>query len=165
VSVAALQHPLGHFPTHARSPPRPLPSLARPPGWTFGPDGRCTGVPQSSTPERICGLQASAAAAHPCSERQGLIWVWPAAGPAAAVDAAATKPALVAEVEDAEWMQLSPWMQQDVPISLESLQARGSAALTFCVRAPPLGAGSCDQAAHARPSTSHRCGIAGEFDG
>jgi phenylpropionate dioxygenase-like ring-hydroxylating dioxygenase large terminal subunit len=79
-------------------------------------------VPQSSTPERICGLQASAAAAHPCSERQGLIWVWPAAGPAAAADAASRPPVLVPEVEDASWWQAGPWLQRDAPLAFEFLQ-------------------------------------------
>jgi len=115
--------------SNARSPPRPvrsLPSLPLPlppPGWTFGPDGRCTGVPQSSTPERICGLQASAAAAHPCTERQGLIWVWPAAGPAAAADAAATPPATVPELDAGWWLRAS-WLQRDIPVSMELIMVR-----------------------------------------
>jgi hypothetical protein len=65
-------------------------------------------------------------------------------------------------VEDAEWMKLSPWMQQDVPISLESLQARTSFALIFCLRAPLV---KPEAATYVRPSTSHRCRIAGKFDG
>jgi len=80
-------------------------------------------VPQSSTPERICGLQASAAAAHPCTERQGLIWVWPAAGPAAAADAAATPPATVPELDAGWWLRAS-WLQRDIPVSMELIMVR-----------------------------------------
>lgn len=60
-------------------------------------------IPQSSTPENMCSIMATAARAHPLQLRQGLIWVWPEAGPQAAAEAAATPATLAPELEDPRW--------------------------------------------------------------
>lgn len=43
-------------------------------GWKFDADGQCTEMPSTAFCRNV------AVAALPCSERDGLIWVWPGDG-------------------------------------------------------------------------------------
>lgn len=48
-------------------------------GWKFQGDGKCVSIPQASSQEKeqtLCSNSKSCAAAYPCQEAQGLLWVF-----------------------------------------------------------------------------------------
>jgi len=48
----------------------------------------------------MCNIKATKAKAHPLQLRQGLIGVWPQAGPEAATEAAAAQPVVAPQLDD-----------------------------------------------------------------
>ena len=52
----------------------------------------------------MCSIKATKARAHPLQLRQGLVWVWPEAGPEAAAEAAATPAVVAPQLDDARWV-------------------------------------------------------------
>ncbi len=59
-------------------------------GWTFDQQGKCTDVPASATPERICNMRGSCVPSRPVREAHGILWVWGESGPQAHMEAAKT---------------------------------------------------------------------------
>jgi len=53
-------------------------------GWCFNGSGKCTKLPMATSPnmeQKLCQTGRSAVAAYPTKVHQGLLWVWPEAGP------------------------------------------------------------------------------------
>ncbi|KAK9842714.1 hypothetical protein WJX74_001171 [Apatococcus lobatus] len=93
-------------------------------GWSFNGMGQCTGIPQAQTEaaeNAACASQRSCATRFPSQVQQGLLWVWPAAGPEAALEAAAVSPPVCPAFESPDYLEGRHWYQRDVPYSWDTL--------------------------------------------
>lgn len=88
-------------------------------GWEFNAEGKCTDIPQSSSPGSMCSLKATRARGHPVQLRQGLLWVWPEAGPDAATEAAATPAVVAPQLDDPSWVSDFGWIWREVQVSFD----------------------------------------------
>ena len=104
------------FRPHARSTHHPplFPPAARAPGpsttfllasWEFDACGACTRCPQATdaaAAAAVTGSRRSRLETYPVCERAGLLWLWPTAGPDAALDAAAAPLPLWKELDGSD---------------------------------------------------------------
>ena len=74
-------------------------------GWEFAGDGRCVANPQAADARAeatVCASSRARLATLPCTVTQGLVWVWPTPGRAAAAQAAATPLPLYPETDGSD---------------------------------------------------------------
>ncbi|KAF6251516.1 hypothetical protein COO60DRAFT_608956 [Scenedesmus sp. NREL 46B-D3] len=88
-------------------------------GWTFQGSGACSGIPQLPRGHSISSPKACAAS-YPTAEREGLLWLWPDASPAALVESAAESawPGLAPELDElgaAAHSSKHKWYFRDLP--------------------------------------------------
>eukprot|EP00884_Botryococcus_braunii_P016056 jgi/Botrbrau1/3133/Bobra.0070s0105.1 len=92
-------------------------------GWRFDGEGKCTDIPQANDPRAAeAALRSPRACATPFPVKvgsEGLLWVWPQAGPKAAQQAAETS--LPGSSPDSDLIYLANWFMRDVPFSADVL--------------------------------------------
>jgi len=87
-------------------------------GWEFGEEGACTRIPQLGP--QLCEdsaavrSQRACATSFPTQVLQGLVWVFPTANESLA---AAAKPALIPELDDASFVDATDFFVRDMPYS------------------------------------------------
>ena len=93
--------------------------------WRFDGEGKCTDMPQASSPaeeDRVKANPRSCAFTRPCMEAQGLVWAWGEGGVDAELEARMTPPLLVPEIEGVGKSGEAPggafrnhWQVRDMP--------------------------------------------------